>query len=428
MNEQTNKPRVVIVGAGFGGLWAAKALRGRPLEVLLLDRNNYHSFWPLLYQVGSAELEPAQIAYPVRAILRRQPNVRFMMTEVTAVDTNRQQVKTADPHQPAIPYDYLILASGSVARFFGIPGAQAHTFPLKTMEDGIRLRNQILRCFETAEREKEPDRRRRLLTFAIVGGGPTGIEYAGALAELIYNPLAKDYPGINMDEASIMLVEGQDRLLLGMPDSLGQYAVKRLTQMGVNVRLNALVSSVTAGSLTLNQDETIPTETVVWTAGVGGEEVANRSGIATQRNGTVPVRTSLQVEGLPTIYVVGDLAYFEEAGQPLPMLAPVAMQQGAWAAQNILRQLNGETPQPFKYRDRGSMATIGRNAAVARIYGRNFTGFIAWLVWVFVHIRELIGFRNRLVVLINWAYNYVAFERMIRLIMPADLIPDRQDQ
>jgi NADH:ubiquinone reductase (H+-translocating) len=394
------------------------------VAVLLLDRNNYHSFWPLLYQVGSAELEPSQIAYPVRAILRRQPNVRFVMAEVTAVDPHTQQIKTADPHQPSIAYDYLILASGSVARYFGIPDAAAHTFPLKTMEDGIRLRNQILRCFETAEQEKDPDRRRRLLTFAIVGGGPTGIEYAGALAELVYNPLAKDYPGVNSGEVTIILVEGQDRLLQGMPDTLGQYAAKRLSKMGVNVRLNALVSSVTADCLTLNQNETILTETVIWTAGVGGEDVAASSGLPTQRNGTVPVRTTLQVEGLSQVYVVGDLAYFEEDGRPLPMLAPVAMQQGEWAAHNILRQLNDEEPQPFRYRDRGSMATIGRNAAVARIYGRNFTGFIAWLIWVFVHIRELIGFRNRLVVLINWAYNYVAFERMVRLIMPSRLTKD----
>jgi NADH:ubiquinone reductase (H+-translocating) len=428
MTNQTEKPRVVIIGAGFGGLWAARKLRGQPVEVLLLDRNNYHSFWPLLYQVGSAELEPSQIAYPVRAILRRQPNVRFVMAEVTTVDTNRQQVQTADPHQPAIAYDYLIVASGSVARFFGIPGAAAHTFPLKTMEDGIRLRNQILRCFETAEQEQDPDRRRRLLTFTIVGGGPTGIEYAGALAELIYNPLAKDYPGVNIDEVQIILVEGQDRLLQGMPDSLSQYAAKRLAQMGVNVCLNALVSAVTPDSLSLNQHETIFTETVVWTAGVGGEDIATSSGLPTQRNGTVPVKPTLQVEDMPHIYVVGDLAYFEEEGQPLPMLAPVAMQQGAWAAHNILRQLQDQAPQPFRYRDRGTMATIGRNAAVARIRGHNFTGFIAWLIWVFVHIRELIGFRNRLVVLINWAYNYVAFERMIRLILPADLIPDRQDQ
>jgi NADH:ubiquinone reductase (H+-translocating) len=424
MNNQTDKPRIVIIGAGFGGLWAAKKLHKEPVEIFLLDRNNYHSFWPLLYQVGSAELEPSQIAYPVRAILRRQPNVRFVMAEVTAVDTHQQQVKTADLHQPAIAYDYLVLATGSTPRFFGIPGAEAHTFPLKTMEDGIRLRNQILRCFETAEQEKDPHRRRRLLTFAIVGGGPTGIEYAGALAELVYNPLAKDYPGVNIDEVEILLVEAQPQLLQGLPDGLGQYAAKRLTQMGVKVRLQAMVSGVTAESLTLNQSETISTETVVWTAGVGGETVATNSGLPTQRSGTVPVQPTLQVEGQPHIYVVGDLAHFEANGQPLPMLAPVAMQQGAWAAHNILRQIQQKPLQPFSYRDRGSMATIGRNAAVARIYGRNFTGFIAWLIWVFVHIRELIGFRNRLVVLINWAYNYVAFERMVRLIMPSKLTKD----
>lgn len=425
MSKQTPLPRVVIVGAGFGGLWAARALYQKPVEVFLLDRNNYHSFWPLLYQVGSAELEPSQIAYPVRAILRRQPNVHFVMAEVTAVDPHQQQVKTADPHQPAIPYDYLILASGSVPRFFGIPGAKTHTYPLKTMEDGIRLRNQILRCFEMAAQEKEPNYRRRLLTFAIVGGGPTGIEYAGALAELVYNPLAKDYPSIDVSEVNILLIEAQDQLLSGMSPILGQYAAARLTQMDVNVHLQTMVSKVTADSLVLNDSDLIMTKTVVWTAGVEGAAIAAQSGLPTQRDKTVPVQPTLQVESLPYVYVVGDLAYFEVEGQPLPMLAPVAMQQGEWAARNILRQITEDRPQPFTYRDRGSMATIGRNTAVAQIYGRHFTGFVAWLVWVFVHIRELIGFRNRLLVLINWAYNYFAFERMIRLILPNKLDRDQ---
>lgn len=414
--ENRSRPRLVIIGAGFGGLWAAKALRDAPVDILLLDRNNYHTFLPLLYQVAAAEIEATQIGYPVRAILREMPNVGFEMAEVERVDFEEQVVHTA---VSAIPYDYLIVATGSVAQFFDIPGADEHTFTMKSVEGGVQLRNQILRTFEMALREQDPARRRRMLTFVVIGGGPSGVEYAGALAELIQGPLAKDYPQLDMSTVRVILVEAADRLLLAMPPELGEYAAQRLAQMGVDVRLNAAVSQVTPTAVHLHSGTVIEAETAVWTAGVGGEPTPRRSGIDVRHNGTVRVAPTLQLPGLPNVYAIGDLAAFEiEDGSFLPMVAPVAMQQGEWAAGNIRRQIAGEAPQPFIYHDKGSMAVIGRNAAVAEIAGRRFTGFLAWLVWLVVHLMQLIGFRNRLLVLINWAWSYVFFERMVRLILP----------
>ena len=424
VSKQGEKPRVVIVGAGFGGLWAAKALAGAPVDVLLVDQHNYHTFLPLLYQVGSAELEPGYIAHPVRMILRRRKNVNFLMARIASVDTEAKAIKTAghaNQHVQSIAYDYLILATGSVSRFFGIPGAAEHAFPLKTMEDGIVLRNHILQCFEAAWLEPDEGRRRLLLTFAVVGGGPTGVEYAGALSELIYGPLAKDFRGMNLDEPRIILLEAFDRLLAAMPEKLGRYAVERLQKKRVEVRLGATVSEVTPECVHLKEGAAIATATVIWTAGVGGEDVARQSGLPTLRSGTVPVLPTLQLPDFPDVYIVGDLAAFaEEEGKYLPMLAPVAIQQGEWAAKNIRRQLAGREPEGFKYRDRGSMATIGRSAAVAHIAGLAFTGFIAWIIWLAIHLAELIGFRNRLVVLVNWAWTYIFYERVVRLILPGE--------
>jgi NADH dehydrogenase len=424
VSKRDGQPRVVIVGAGFGGLWAAKALAGAPVDVLLLDQHNYHTFLPLLYQVGSAELEPGYIAQPIRMILRRRKNVNFLMARVIAVDGEAKVVKTAGPVPRTvrtIPYDYLILATGSVSRFFGIPGAAEHAFPLKTMEDGIILRNHILQCFEAAWPEPDEGRRRLLLTFAVVGGGPTGVEYAGALSELIYGPLAKDFRGMNMDEPRIILLEALDRLLATMPEKLGRYAAERLRRKRVEVRLDATVSEVTPECVYLKDGSAIPTATVIWTAGVGGEDVARQSGFPTLKNGTVPVLPTLQLPDHPDVYVIGDLAAFaEEDDRYLPMLAPVAIQQGERAAKNIQRQMAGQEPYIFRYRDKGSMATIGRSAAVAHIAGLAFTGFIAWIIWLAIHLAELIGFRNRLVVLVNWAWTYIFYERVVRLILPGE--------
>ena len=412
-----SRPRIVIVGAGFGGLWAARSLADADVEIYLVDRHNYHTFLPLLYQVAAAELEPAQIGYPIRAALRQQKNVHFVLGDVKHVDVNEQIVHLT---QTALPYEYLILATGSVSRFFGIPGAEEHGFPLKTMEDGIRLRNHILHCFEQAAQTADPQQRHQLLTFVVVGGGATGVEYAGALAELIYRPLAKDYPQLDLSEVRVMLVEAADNVLTSLPEHLGQYTVERLHNMKVEVRLQTAVQQVTLHTVTLQDGITIPANTVVWTAGVGGEETAQASGLEVLRNGRLPVLPTLQHPTHANIYAIGDLAAFElEDGTYLPMVAPVATQQGTWAAQNIRQQMKGEMVRPFHYRDRGHMATIGRNKAVAHIGRYTFKGFIAWLMWLVIHLANLIGFRNRLMVLINWAWNYLFFENVVRLILPA---------
>ncbi len=416
------RPRIVIVGAGFGGLWAAQHLADAEADVFLIDRNNYHSFLPLLYQVAAAEIEPGQIAYPVRAILRKLRNVEFVMAEVTGVDVQRQIVTLSDGE---LAYDYLILALGSRTHYFGVAGAADYAFPLKTMAHAIILRNHILRCFELAIHEQDAEKRRQLLTFAIVGGGPTGVEYAGALSELIKRPLARDYPGIELDEVSVLLIEGTDRLLGALPDKLGDYTLERLQKMGVEVLLNTFVSGVSAETVQFSDGTTLATNTVVWTAGVQGETFAEKWELPMGPGGRVLVQSTCQVDGLERVYAIGDMMYLEQDGEPLPMLAPVATQQGTFVAQNIMRQLRGEAVMSFRYKDRGAMATIGRNAAVANISSRAFTGYFAWLVWLAIHLMNLIGFRNRLIVLINWAWNYLFYERVARFIFDATIDSDK---
>ncbi|MBI4539500.1 MAG: NAD(P)/FAD-dependent oxidoreductase [Gemmatimonadetes bacterium] len=421
--SQGRRPRVVIVGAGFGGLWAARHLSGAAVDVLLIDRNNFHTFLPLLYQVAAAELDAPEILYPVRAILRKMPNVDFAMAEVTGIDLDRRLVHT---HGAPISYEYLVLATGSVPHYFGVPGAQEHAFPLRSLEQAIDLRNHIVSRFERAAREADPGCRRRAVTFAIVGGGATGVEFAGALAELIRGPVRKDYPLLDPGEVSVILLEGQDRLLTGLPERLGGYALRRLRAMRVEVRLCAPVTEVAPDALHLRDGTTTATETVVWTAGVRGDPDAGCWGLPTGRGGRVPVEPTLQVRGRPEVYVIGDLAYLEDQGAPLPMVAPVATQQGRHAAKNILRQVARRAPEPFDYRDPGMLATIGRNAAVAYRPGFAFTGFPAWVLWLAIHIVKLIGFRNRLIVLINWAWDYFFYERAVRLVLPLKPAPTRQ--
>ena len=412
-----HRPLVAIVGAGFGGLWAARNLAHYPVEVLLIDRHNYHCFLPLLYQVAAAELEPEEIAHPVRSILWKLPNVQFVLADVRGVDLGRRMLETDGP---AIPYDYLILATGSVSHFFGVPGAAEYAFPLKTLEQGVALRTRILCCFERAVLEPDPERRRRLLTFVIVGGGPTGVEFAGALVELIRGPLVKDFSTLDFREVRVILLEAAGGLLVGLPERLGAYASARLGRMGVEVRLHATVSQITHEAVHLKDGTTIPAETVVWTAGVRGDPLAQAWGLPTARGGRVVVQPTLQLAGHPEVYVVGDLAHVEDSGKPLPMLAPVAMQQGVAAARNIGRQIAGQDPVPFHYRDPGTMVVIGRNAGAVHLRGRAFTGFVAWVLWLGVHLVKLIGFRNRLLVLINWAWNYLFYEHAVRLILPSE--------
>ena len=408
-------PRVVVAGAGFGGLWAARALAGEPVEVVLLDRNNYHTFLPLLYQVAAAELGPSDIAYPVRSILRRASNVRFVMAELVGLDLVKRVAKT---DQGDLPYDHLVLALGSVPNFFDVEGAAEHAFPLREMKDAIPLRHHILGCFEAASCETEEASRRRLLTFTIVGGGPTGVEYAGALAELVRGPLRRDYLTLSQREVRVVLLEAADGLLQGMPDTLGKYAAGRLGRRSVEVIKNARVASIAPGEVCLDDGTSLSTETVVWTAGVRGDPRLAGWKLPVGRGGRVEITSTLNVERYPEVYVVGDLAWFEQDGKPLAQVAQVAMQQGELAARNILRVLAGQPSESFRYRDYGTLAVIGRNAAVAHMAGRAFRGFAAWLLWLLVHIVQLIGFRNRALVLVNWAWNYVFFGRAVRLILP----------
>jgi NADH dehydrogenase len=409
------QPRVVIVGAGFGGLWAARAFAGAPVDVVLLDKNNYHTFLPLLYQVAAAELEPEDIIYPVRSILHKIPNIRFVLGEVTGIDPSHRMVRTRDQN---IPYDYLILSVGSKANFFGVTGAAQHALPLKTLEDGVRLRNHVLCRFEGALLEPDPKIRQQMLTFTIVGGGPTGVELAGALAELVRNPLARDYPDLDFKQVHILLLEATNRLLTGLPERLHTYTLRRFQRMGIDVQLNSSVSQITSEAVILKDGRLIPTETVVWTAGVGGEKLPQSLDFPTRSNGQVDVLPTLQLPEHPEIYVIGDLAHVVQNGHPLLMIATVATQEGEWASANILRQVAGAETQAFRYRDPGMMAVTGRNAAAVRLGRYAFTGFLAWVIWLSVHLYRLIGFRNRLLVLINWAWDYIFFDRVVRLIFP----------
>ncbi len=407
-------PHVVIVGAGFGGLWAARGLAGAPVRVTILDRRNFHTFLPLLYQVAAAELEPEDIAYPVRAIVRRYPNVVFRMAEVTGVDLRERRVMLAGD---SLPYDYLVLAAGSRTGFFGLESVARHAFELKDLPQATALRSHILRQFELADYQRDPERRRRLLTFVIVGGGPTGVEFAGALAELVFGVLTRDYPRLDFREVRIMLLEAAERLLPALPASLGEYARRRLEAKGVEVRIRAAARAASAEAVHLADGRTIEAATLVWTAGVEGSELGRELGVPLARGGRLVVEPTLQVPGHPEVYAVGDMAHVEdETGCPVPQVAPAAIQQGRHAAGNIRRQLAGEAPVAFRYRDPGTMVTIGRNAAVAVVKGRPVQGFSAWLAWLGVHIVRLIGFRNRLLVLVNWGWSYLFYERGVRLI------------
>jgi len=409
------RPRVVIVGAGFGGLSALKALANKDANVLLVDRNNYHTFLALLYQVAAAELEPAQIAHPVRTILRKMRNVRFGMTEVQRVDLARKVIET-DIRD--IPYDYLILSPGSVTNYYGVAGAAENTFPLKSMDNAIRLRNHILECLELAVRDPDPDRKQRLMNLVIVGGGATGVEMAGALAELLRGPLSRDYPNLDFGKAQVVILEATDKLLPGFPDPLQEYAADRLRRMGVDVRFNAAVARVTKEDVTLADGAKILTETVCWTAGARGSDLPASSQIPTVRSGRVKVLPTLQMADHPDVYVIGDLAHFEQDGRPLAMVAAPAIQEGTLAAQNILRQIAGQPLLEFRYKNPGIMATIGRNIGVANLWGRwQFKGFSAWVLWLFVHLARMISHRNRLFVLLDWAWDYLLHERSIRMII-----------
>ena len=406
-------PTVVVVGAGFGGLNAARALRRAPVQVVLVDRNNYHLFQPLLYQVATAGLEPEEIARPARAILRGQKNFDFRMADVTGVDFAARRVATsAGP----IAYDFLVLAPGGETNFFGLDAMERHGLGLKDVPDALRIRNHVLTCFEQAMLEPDAERRRALLTFIVVGGGPTGVEMAGALSELIRLVLVKDYPRLNIKDVRILLLEATDKLLAALPPRLREAAGKTLWRKYVEVRFGATVADFDGQHLRLKSGEVIPAQTVIWAAGVRASPLNATLGLPAARQGRIPVEPTLQVAGHPEVFIIGDAAHREENGDPLPMVAPVAIQMGRCVARNIIRELRGQPLEPFRYRDQGTLATIGRNAAVANVYGMQASGFLAWVMWLGIHIIQLIGFRNKLFVLINWAWDYFFYERAARLI------------
>lgn len=418
MSEQKH-PRVVIIGAGFGGLFAARTLAGKAVDVLLIDRNNFHTFTPLLYQVATCALDPSQIAYPVRNIFRRKHNIEFLLGEVKEIDVNGRLLHIesgGEQYQEA--YDHLIIATGSVPTYFGNHNFRQHSLELRTLSDAIELRNHVLRLFEKATWTEDKAKIEALTTIVVVGGGPTGIETAGAIYELYNHVLDVEYPQKHF-HARVILVEMQPHLLAPYPAKLRDAAVEQLRSLGVEVWLEKRVADITADSVQLADGTIIPTHTLVWAAGVKASPLAEQLGVELGRNGRLPITPTITVTGHDNLYAVGDIAYLEDPdGEPYPMLIPVAQQQAILAANNILAHIAGTTPQTFSYHDRGIMATIGRSRAVAWIYNRiPLRGWLAWLAWLFLHLLTLLGFRNRTVVFINWVWNYFTYDRSVRLIL-----------
>ena len=414
------RKRIIIVGMGFGGIRAARVLAGTGHEVILVDRNNYHLFQPLLYQVATAGLEQESIAHSIRAMARNWPGTRFHLTEVTGIDLAARSLQT---DQGPMQYDYLVIGAGSITNFFGLDSVQHHAFDLKELTDAVKLRNHILTAFERAVNEPDPARKRALMTFVIVGGGPTGVEFAGALIELVHFVLSRDYPELSIHSARVVLVEATDTLLAAMPEKLRIYTLKKLRSMSVEVLLNARVVDAGPERVILHDGAVIPGHTLFWSAGVKAAPIAALLGTPLKDGGRIPVEPDLSVPGHPEVFVIGDMAHLEQDSSVLPMSAPVAMQMGMYAGKKILANEGGKPLPPFRYRDKGSMATIGRSAAVATSFGFDFQGFLAWLVWLLLHLYYLIGFRNRIVVMLNWTWYYWFHERQVRLITKRETEP-----
>ncbi|HME88151.1 MAG TPA: NAD(P)/FAD-dependent oxidoreductase [Chthoniobacterales bacterium] len=410
---QNSKPHVVIIGAGFGGLEAAKKLACENVRVTVIDRTNYHLFQPLLYQVATAALSPADIAAPVRAILSKCENMEVIMAEVQSIDVNARIVKAVDGE---LDYDYLIVATGARHSYFGHPEWERLAPGLKSLEDAVEIRRRILMAFEYAERISDEAARKAAMTFVIVGGGPTGVELAGAIAEIARYTLAKDFRNIDPSQARVILVEGDPYVLAAFPEDLQASAMRQLVDLGVEVRTRARATNLTEHGLQVG-DEFIPCRVKIWAAGNNASAVGHSLRAPIDRVGRVIVNNDLTIPNHPEVQVIGDLANFShQTGGPLPGVSPVAMQQGRHAARNILLMIDGEKPQRFWYFDKGSMATIGRNKAVADLKLVHLRGIPAWLAWLFVHIIFLVGFRNRLAVLFQWAWAYFSFNKGARLI------------
>jgi len=418
VSSTPGRRRIVIVGGGFGGLQAARALRWADVDVVLVDRRNHHVFQPLLYQVATAGLSPGDIASPIRWILRRQQNVQVLLAEAQRIDAEAH-VLHLDIGQ--LHYDALIIATGATHAYFGHDAWQTHAPGLKTLEDAGLIRRHLLLAFEQAERTPVQAERTRHLTFVIVGGGPTGVELAGALAELANFSLARDFRSIDTSCARVVIVEAGPRILGAFPPDLQDKAEQALLRLGVVIRKHSPVTGIDALGVTLADGERIEASTVLWAAGVAASPLGRSLGVEVDRVGRVVVRPDLTVPDRPDVYVIGDLAHFEQDGQLLPGVAQVAMQQGAHAVENILRRFGNQPVRDFRYHDLGNLATIGRNAAIADFGGGwRFSGVFAWWLWLFVHVLKLTGFRNRTAVLIQWAWAYVTHQRGIRLITGQD--------
>ena len=420
--------RVVILGGGFGGLYAAKALRHAPVDVTLIDRRNFHLFQPLLYQVATGSLSPGEIAAPLRSVLSRHSSVRVLLDEAVSLDAEQRRVILAgEALSGVLPYDTLIVATGSRNTYFGNDQWQSVAPGLKSIEDATAMRRKILYAFEVAERESDLAKRRAWLTFVVVGAGPTGVELAGALAEIATDTLRHDFRSIHPEESRILLLDGSPRVLPSYPEDLSSASERSLIRLGVRSRTNVRVTAIDAEGVEIHTpqgDERLETRTVLWAAGVTPSEfggVLERcAGARLDRQGHVMVGPDLAIAGHPEIFVVGDLAYLEQDGKPLPGVAPVAMQQGRYAAHAILERLRGRPPEPFHYFNKGSLAVIGRAAGVADFGRLHFHGLPAWLLWLFVHLMYLAQFQNRLVVFIHWGFLYLTFDRGARLITGDD--------
>jgi NADH dehydrogenase len=410
-------PHVVIIGGGFGGLAAAQALKRAPVRVTLIDRRNHHLFQPLLYQVATAGLSPGDIAAPIRWILRRQRHTRVLLAEARRVDV---AARTVELDEGTLAYDYLIVATGATHAYFGRPDWERFAPGLKSLDDAVEIRRRLLLAYEIAERESNPDERRRLLTFVIVGGGPTGVEMAGALAEIARQTLRDEFRAISTDQARVLLVEAGPTVLATFPEDLRATARAQLARLGVDVHEGTRVTDIDERGVTLG-DRRVDAGTVIWAAGVAASPLGASLGAPLDRVGRVRVLPDLSIPGHPEVFVIGDLASLAGGdGQPLPGVAPVAQQQAACAAANITRAIEGRPYRPFKYFDWGNLATIGRAAAIADFGRVHVTGVVGWLLWLFIHIMKLVGFRNRVLVLIQWAGSYFTYQRSVRLITGRD--------
>jgi NADH:ubiquinone reductase (H+-translocating) len=431
------RPHVVVIGGGFGGLSAVRALDGAAVDITIIDRTNHHLFQPLLYQVAMAGLSPAEIAWPIRTILSSQRNAKVVLAEVVGVRLDDRTVTYQDGDELfAILYDYLVLATGAKTTYFGHDEWEKYAIGLKDLDEAVEIRRRVLLAFEAAERSTDPDERRRLLTFAVIGAGPTGVELAGAIAELSRTVLARDYRSINSKATRVTLVEAGDRILAAFDPKLSTRALEQLKELNVDVKLKTKVTNVDARGVYFEGGAVLETATVIWAAGVGATSLTRTLGVELDRGGRVVVEPDCSIPGHKEAFAIGDMVLFtHQGGKPLPGVSPVAMQQGRFVARQIERDLaGGKARETFRYVDKGSMATIGRSRAIAEIGKIKLSGFVAWMAWLAVHIFFLIGFRNRFAVLFNWAYQYFAYQRGARIItgrrlsagQPADPAPQEE--